>query len=79
MLTPLLPMHTRLKYQSMMSPFTYGCVKGPEWKRELALISMAWAKVDANTISYSAASSSCEKEQEWQLTFGLLGAMAGAS
>ena len=45
----------------------------------LGLLSrMAEAKVDADTICYSAAISACEKRQEWQLAVGLLSRMAGA-
>ena len=39
---------------------------------------MAEAKVEAETICYSAAIGACEKRQEWQLALGLLSWMAEA-
>ena len=40
---------------------------------------MAEAKVDAETICYSAAISACEMRHAWQLTLGLLRRMAEAN
>ena len=55
------------------------CEKKQEWQLALRWLSrMAEAKVDAETICYSAAISACAKGQEWQLALGLLSRMAEA-
>ena len=53
------------------------CEKEHERQSALRLLSkMAAAKVIANAISYSAATSARKKGQEWQLALGLLSRMA---
>ena len=56
------------------------CERGQDWQLACGLLStMAGAKVEANTITCSAAINACEKGQEWKLASGLLSTMdAGA-